>query len=253
MPSDIREYLLPAPMIIKGFVPGDPYCCYEKYLLEFVNEMPFFRAKSGGDVFTAPISESQGECDCVSKTYQMDFKLIASKTMLQAKSIYSDSITPREYKGISFLAYGAPKATGKPMMGTRIHAALRRCNFEELFELRKNMSRKQGIENDIKELLITLETKKNLLLFFPYSFKFECECELDAAIEELVGALSTDFSIAMKYRKYIVPQYDTYFAFLYSGYIIFLEEMDGILRYIDKVNVAKSPVYMHLTQYNITL
>lgn len=135
------------------------------------------------------------------------------------------------------------------MKGTRIHAALRRCNFEELFEFRKNMSRKQGVENDIKELLITLETKKNLLLFFPYSFKFECECELDAAIEELVGALSADFSIAMKYRKYVVPQYDTYFAFLYSGYIIFLEEMDGILRYIDKVNVEKSPVYMHLEQY----
>ena len=253
MPSDIREYLLPAPMIIKGFVPGDPYCCYEKYLLEFVNEMPFFRAKSGGDEFTTPDSESQGECDCVSNAYHTDFKLIASKTTLQARSIYSDRITPMEYKGIPVLGYGAPKAKGMPMKGTRIHAALRRCNFEELFKLRKNVSRKQGVENDIKELLITLETKKNLLLFFPYSFKFECECEFDAAIEELIDTLSADFSIAMKYRKYIVPQYDTYFAFLYSGYIIFLEEMDGILRYIDKVNVAKSPVYMHLMEYNFTL
>ena len=85
--------LLPSEMIIKNYIHGDPDCNYERYLLEFVNASDFFRTKSGGDIYQSPESEENGQCDCISTSYQLDFKLIASKTALQAKSILYPSKT----------------------------------------------------------------------------------------------------------------------------------------------------------------
>ena len=85
--KSLIAHLLPPEMIIKNYIHGDPDCNYEKYLLEFVNASDFFRVKSDGDIYQSPESEENGQCDCISTSYQFDFKLIASKTALQARSI----------------------------------------------------------------------------------------------------------------------------------------------------------------------
>lgn len=91
--KSLIAHLLPSEMIIKNYIHGDPDCNYEKYLLEFVNASDFFRAKSDGDIYQSPESEENGQCDCISTSYQLDFKLIASKTALQARSILYPSKT----------------------------------------------------------------------------------------------------------------------------------------------------------------
>lgn len=87
--GNLREKILPPELTIKDFIKGEKQCNYEVYLLEFVNKSSFFRNKSNGENYIKPQSESNGECDCNSSIYELDFKLMASKTALQASSILS--------------------------------------------------------------------------------------------------------------------------------------------------------------------
>ncbi|WP_270331605.1 hypothetical protein [Lactococcus lactis] len=88
----IRFKLLPPSTIIKNFVKGEPDCNYEKYLLELLNASKYFR-KMSISKFCAPVTESNGECDAISENYEIDFKLLASTTRLQASSQLSNRIT----------------------------------------------------------------------------------------------------------------------------------------------------------------
>ena len=237
-------HLLPPEMIIKNFIHGDPDCNYEKYLLEFVNASTFFLAKSGGITYHCPESEESGQCDCISTRYQLDFKLIASKTALQARSILSPSKTAIE-KGL--ILTSGPKVKNGKIKATRIHAALRGYDHKGLQKLRTTTIKAQGIENDIIEFLETLETRKHLLLFFPYEFEFQSKYEFLAGIIQIQNALDSDFRHAMQYRIHEVgPDYDTFFAFIYDGKIVFMIEEMAHLFYIDSVDLRQSPVYMRL-------
>ena len=91
MDLTMRAKLLPAPYIIKNFVGGEDNCNYEIYLLELLNSSAWFSAHYLGG-FTKPNSESHGECDAINQIYQIDFKLLASKTALQARSVLSDQV-----------------------------------------------------------------------------------------------------------------------------------------------------------------
>lgn len=242
----LKAHLLRSEFIIKNFINGETDCNYEKYMLEFINESTFFQTKSEGEVYKVPHSEEHGECDCISDKYQLDFKLIASKTALQARSILSYGKTVVK-KGVVITE--TPKVCGKSMQVTRIHAALRGYNFDELCELREKYTKKQGIENDIYELLETLETKKNLMLFFPYKFTFDNEHDFLDGVEQIREAVNNDFQYAMQYRKYVANDFDTYMAFVFDGYIVFMEEKNSILNFADRVELSKSSVYRNLSRY----
>ena len=111
--------------------------------------------------------------------------------------------------------------------------------------------KKQGVENDIIELLETLETRKHLLLFFPYKFEFKNKYEFLTGITQIQNALNSDFRCAMQYRTHEVgADFDTYIAFIYDDKIVFMIENDAHLSYIDSVNLTKSPVYMRLLDYS---
>lgn len=110
--------------------------------------------------------------------------------------------------------------------------------------------KKQGVENDLIELLETLETRKHLLLFFPYKFEFKTKHEFLIGITQIQNALNSDFRCAMQYRTHEVgADFDTYVAFIYDDRIVFMIENGAHLSYIDSVNLTKSPVYMRLLDY----
>ena len=244
--STLKAFLLPAELIIKKFIHGEPDCDYQKYLLEFVNNSTFFRRKADGEVYEAPPSEECGHCDCISEKYKLDFKLIASKTLLQAMSILSTQKTVIA-KGVTIT--GTCKVPDTRMETTRIHAALRGYDFDALCELRERNIKKQGVENDICELLKTLETKKNLILFFPYRFRFDIEHEFLDAVKMIQTAISNDFRCSMQYRNYVAAEYDTYMVFIYDRNIVFMEEKENDFNYIDCVELTKSSVYQNLLRY----
>lgn len=241
--------LLPSEMIIKNYIYGNPVCNYEKYLLEFINASDYFLAKSNGDIYRPPESEENGQCDCISTSYELDFKLIASKTALQARSILWPSKTEVS-KGV--IITGAPKVKNGLIKATCIHAALREYDFKSLRKLRTTAIKQQGVENDIIEFLKTLETRKNLLLFFPYKFEFtKNSYEFLTGITQIQNALNSDFRCAMQYRTYEVgTDFDTYIAFIYDSRIVFMIEDAADLSYIDSVNLTQSPIYLRLLDYS---
>ena len=244
--NTLTASLLPSELIIRNFIIGEPDCNYEKYMLEFINESSYFRNKSEDELYVSPNSEEKGQCDCITEKYQLDFKLIASKTLLQAKSIFSTSKT---LIGQCMVVTGPPKVQGKAIKATRIHAALRAYDFEMLCELRKNHTKIQGVENDIYELLETLETKKNLMLFFPYKFTFDNEYIFEDGVTQIQQVLSNDFQNAMQYRKLVDDVHDTYMAFIYDENIVFMEAKNNTFQYIDSVKLVKSCVYQKLLRY----
>lgn len=245
--NTLTAHILPSEFLIRGFIRNEPDCNYEKYMLEFINESTYFRNKSENKKYAFPNSEEKGQCDCISEKYQLDFKLIASKTILHAKSI----LFPRKNvinEGI--VVTESPKVQGKTMEGTRIHAAIRSCNYEMLCELRQNVSKVQGVENDIYELLETMETQKNLMLLFPYKFTFDKEYKFIEGVSQIQRALSNDFQYVMQYRNYVADGYDTYVAFIYDNRIVFMEEKDNDFVYIDNVELIKSSVYQKMLRYS---
>lgn len=248
--TTLAAHLLPPELIIKNFIHGEPDCNYEKFLLEFVNNSDFFRKKSELQLYRPPFSESNGECDCISDKYQLDFKLIASNTILQASSILSLQKTVIA-KGVTIT--GGPKVRNRRIKATRIHAALREYDIHSLRKLREKPTSKQGIENDIFELLETLETNKNLLLFFPYRFTFETEYEFSEGVEQIQTCLNNDFRYVMEYRNCVIQGRDTYMSFIFDGHIVFLKTDNNTLNFVDSVELTKSPIFLNLARYGDVL
>lgn len=244
--KSLQSELLPAELIIQNFVKGESKCNYEFYLRELVNNSLYFLAKSNLKNYCPPSSESHGECDCVSDAYKMDFKLIASKTILQARSVLS---AQKDVMADGVVMTSLPKKEYGEIQATRLHAALREYDYLKLCELQSRAPKKQGIENDIYELLETLETQKNLLLFFPYRFYFEQEYELNVGSAQIAEALSDDFQSAMEYRHEKTSGYDTYMCFIYNGHVIFMQENDNRFTVVDSVKLNKSPTYCRLLEY----
>ena len=88
----IKFKLLPPATIIKNFVDGEPDCNYENYLLELLNKSSHFKDK-GQSPFSKPLNENNGQCDAISKSYEIDFKLLSSSTRLQASHLFSPGIS----------------------------------------------------------------------------------------------------------------------------------------------------------------
>lgn len=244
--KSLRMTLLPAELIVKNFVKGEEKCNYECYLLELVNKSSFFTTLSHGQSYSAPENERHGECDCISDAYLLDFKLIGGKTPLQARKLLTHQ---KELLGEGAVAIGPPWEKKSTRQVTLIHAALRDYSCSQLVELRKQNPKKQGIENDICQFLKTLETKKNLLLFFPYSFSFDTEYEVEGGSKQICSAINSDFSSAMEYRHNVVAGFDTFLCFIYSGHLVFLKDESNAFRIVDYVSLSESPTYMKLLDY----
>lgn len=242
---------LPAALICKGFIGGMADCDYEIYLREVVNASAFFRRKSNGEEYSAPLTESLGEWDCISDSYSLDFKLFASETALRARKLFSGGIY-KMAEGVT--AYCAPKIESsnpkyKPIQATRIFAALRSLDMAELKVIRNSNAKKQGVDTDIKALLETLETQKNILMFFPYEFFTETDNDFTTVASEIITGLSNDFSETFKYRKDIAAQFDTYFVFIYAGHFVLAELCEGKMRLVETINEMSSPTYMKIKSY----
>lgn len=251
MDETLTAKLLPAALICKDFIRGMADCDYEIYLREVVNASAFFRGKSNGAEYSAPSTESHGEWDCVSDSYSLDFKLIASETALRARNLFSNEIY-KMAEGVT--VYCAPKMESsnpkyKPIQATRIFAALRSMDIAALKVVRNSSGRKQGIETDIRGLLETLETQKHILMFFPYEFFTETDNDITTVTFDIIDALSQDFSEAFKYRKDVAPEFDTYFVFIYGGQFVLTTLNENELRLIDTVGETSCSTYMRIKSY----
>lgn len=249
--ENMKIQFLPAGVVFNNFIKGIGSYSYEDYLVEFVNKSDYFLAKSGGELYVRPQREDNGECDCTTKRFQMDFKLVASKTKLQSKSLFSSQI----HVGNGWTSYGAPKMEPgkqgyKPINATVLYAALRSANIWTLDSLQDKEKKQNRIENDLKYYLANLETDKNLFLFFPYNFFFDEDDDFDMGLKLAIQGIIQDFQESLRYRQQKLPHRDTYFSFLYAHHLILLEWNNEQLSYIEKHPIEESPLFIKLLRYS---
>ena len=252
--KSLKDKLLSAELIRKDFIQTinknglkkDIDCNYEHYLIELVNHSNFFLKLSHGEHYVSPIRESNGECDCISDNYQLDFKLFGGNSPFYARKLTSN----RKYydKRTGAIIVCSPEKENEEILVTRIHAALRNYSYDDLCTLSKKDIKimSMGIEKDICSTLDLLKTKKNILVFFPFSFSFDTEYNLEEGAVQIKNALNTDFSNIMKYRHNMVSNFETFLCFIYSDYLVVLKHTEDNFDIVDYVSLRCSPKYMKL-------
>jgi hypothetical protein len=249
--EDMKIDILPSGMIVDHFIQGIGPYRYSDYLLEIVNETPFFLDKSKGESYVNPFSEAHGECDCISTYYELDFKLIASKSKLQAKSIFSPQIFYD--KGVTYYCgsrVGSHCKNYRPIQATRIFAALRSLSLEDLLRIRKRELGDNQAEYDIIQLMKTLETDKNLFLFFPYNIYFDENNDILLGQDIAIQGIEADFRQVLTYRAQLRPNRDSYLCFLYSHRFVLTVWENTSLLFVDAIPIEKSPLFMKLMEFS---
>lgn len=243
----MKMSILHAAFINKNFIDGEDACNYENYLLELVNNSLYFREKSNFEEYEPPKSESNGECDCNSLTYKLDFKLLESTTRFQASKELTNQIQLIN-KGV--VSHSSARRTNTEMTVTRLHAAIRDCSCEQLGEYLNNAYEYGTVENDISIYAKVLATRKNLLFLFPYQFFFNKHYNFRYAIENINIALAKDFSESFIFRDRYCNEYDTFFSYIYDdNLIINTFEKEDELKTVDIVYLFKSETYRKLHDY----
>ncbi|HEL0009365.1 TPA: hypothetical protein TUL06_002144 [Streptococcus equi subsp. zooepidemicus] len=245
----LNPKLLPAATIIKNFVDGEPDCNYEIYLLELLNNSTHF-LKKGGSCFSAPSDESHGQCDAISKDYDIDFKLLSSSTRLQASNLFSYGISNLG-NGITAITE-SKKKTGE-IKATQIHVAFQTKDVAELIQLKEDFqnSRKHGIEKDIINVLNTLEKKKNIMLFFPYTCELEGYLETENLDDIIVSELNYYFNSLFAYRSLKMKEFDTYFVTIFQKRFYIFSIQDDTLNLVEKIDCVLLPTFIKLKKYHL--
>ena len=242
--SKLRFEMLEAPLLIPGNVKGESIGHYEQYLIEVLNASSWMKQYHAAS-FHAPDSQDRGECDAYSDHYGLDCKLIASESAMQAQSILSLQTIKESDNSYSVVG---PKKADSHVMVTRFPQALRGKTIEELLSIRSRATKKHGMDHDIGCFLDTIETNKNLLLFFPYKFSFEVRGDPSDDILTIVDACETDFAPSFSYRSQLHDGLDTFFVFMYDYDFVLCKWENSHLHFIEKIDIEASETFMHISQ-----
>lgn len=240
--------MLGAPVTVRNFVKNDPLCNYEFYMVELLNLSKEMR-KLHPKEFVWQGDQAHSECDAYSGDYGIDFKLIASQSRMKASSNFSNQYTLIMH-GVTIVQENKASALNreKEITATIMHVALRQTSLDDLEKIRYNTGLSQ-IENDIQVFLKKLETKKNLLLFYPYEFSYQGNIHPEGEIELLTSALQDDFVNAFRYRSKVLPNYDTFLTTVYYNNFILFRIIDNQLELMNVVSGNDCPTFKHLRSY----
>lgn len=248
MKPELMLRMLGAPVTVRNFVKNDPLCNYEFYMVELLNLSKEMR-KLHPKEFVWQGDQAHSECDAYSGDYGIDFKLIASQSRMKASSNFSNQYTLIKH-GVTIVRENKASALNreKEITATVMHVALRQTSLDDLEKIRYNTGLSQ-IENDIQVFLKKLETKKNLLLFYPYEFSYQGNIHPEGEIELLTSALQDDFVNAFRYRSKVLPNYDTFLTTVYYNNFILFRIIDNQLELMDVVSGNDCPTFKHLRSY----
>lgn len=231
----LRETLLPALMFIKGIIKGKNEN-YEVYLRELINNSAYFLNKSEGLAFTAPPKEDNGECDCNSKNYSLDFKLLGSQSLFYAKSNLSSQIIVDN--GVIITTTSKQQ---DPLTSSILHKVLRHYDF--FSETFNNIELEKMYIEDIKYFTKMLLKRKNILFFYPYKMSFENDYTFEIGVEKIVEAFENDFSNAFSYREYMCGDLDTFVSCIYDDQFLIIKYGNKKFEMVDHVDITSSPTY----------
>lgn len=234
--------MLDAPLIIHGFVNDEPKCNYERYMTELLNCSTFFMNKTCGEKLCWNEKQDHGECDATTSNYSIDYKLLATKSSLQAKRETSGRITKIAEGWIAFGIGRLP--AGEKFTYVRTAAALRYFSLEGLDQI--SADSKDNVEKNVYVILKNIRTKKNLLLFYPYNMSFSEPHTFDNGCKSIEDAFNEDLNQIRLYRERYAPGFETYICTIYESKLLLFEN-DGKKWFLqDCVDVMSSKIYRDL-------
>lgn len=248
--EDLKIRLLHPALIVKNYVINENNqnglkCDYEQYLREMINASDYFLKKSNYEHYIGPISEENGQSDCISKDYEMDFKLLASTTLVQGQREYSNQImqlTPKISIGLP------PRRNDGEINCILLHEALRLYDFKKLEEILHGSSkfRKGTPEFEVKNFLNKLLLKKNLFFLFPYEEDDDYLFDINNYADKMINALIENFKECIKFINKYRNQYDTYISFLYDLKLYILKVDHDDMKLIDIIDTKVSDTFVYL-------
>ena len=249
---DLRIHILPSQLLIKNFIEGYDKCNYEIYLLEFINSSLYFLEKSNYEKYVKPLSEEKGQCDCISKKYKLDFKLLLPETLGRGKREFSTSIT-QMCEGVTL--YGESNKTSKSpdykeISATMIHVAFRSLSYNYLCEIAENPIKKCGVEKDLYLILQESKKAKNILFMLPYELYYIEYVKYEIGLEEIIAVLNSDFEIFFKYRKDKQPSFDTFISFIYHEKFVISYSSENGLKRVDEIDLILSTTFQELNRFS---
>ena len=244
--TEMRAEFLPICMVRKNFIQGEiPSYSYEDYLRDFVNCSEYFLKKSNEKPYRKPDSEAHRECDCISEQYLLDFKLFASQSKIYAKNKFSDRIEVEQ----DSISYCKPKELSRREQCecSIPYATFRNISCDELIEIREKKEKEDVLEKDVSQIIKIFETKKNIMLFFPYNFNFDSNDNFEQGRKLAIDGLNADFKYLFQYRMDRLPEYDTYVSFIYEKENFVITKWTGDkLEFVEMIPVYRSSLYCEL-------
>lgn len=242
--------MLPAEYVISHFIKNMPECDYELYLLECINQSSYFMTKTGGTAFVLQGPQSHGECDCYANEkmqYGLDFKLFTSEKALHANSIFSlqvEQLAPGAY------VYSVPKKERGQITATWITKVLNGLSLYELEQVARgeNSTKLNNTANeDVRQVLLKLETSKNLFFFLTNYFYFQDDnYDYQEEVGDIVSTLSKQLEGIVLYRKKHSGNFDTFFSFIFDKKLVITQFEETGLVLVDFVELSKSETFMRI-------
>lgn len=245
----IEAQIMPATVLLNNYITNEQDSNYELFLLEYLNQSPYFQDKSNSLSYKKPISENNSEPDAISPSYTIDFKLLAATTYLRGLRLASTSVTVHG-KG-EIISYGPPRQAGTEFRVGQIHNIFKELSLEELVTFRKNHKPMKSIDDnaDILNVLTTVETNKNVLLFFPYKLTLSQDIEIIHSIEIISKELERFFLGLLRYREKST-NFETYLLTEHNESFLLFSFKNDCIQYLESVKTQNLPTYIKLLNYS---
>lgn len=245
----INRATLPPEMIIDDFIEGDKPVSYENYLTEFINKSSLFLSLSKGQEYhhTPKNQQSNGECDCRSNQYELDFKLLGTQSGIYAKRNLSFqkarlaegvlvTLVPRQIEGMEI---------------TLTNTLLKQYSLDDLLDIDHNDvpkfdRNKLCPEADAKGLLKAAKCKKNTLFFYIDFIYSDPEYTCNDITKTAEPYFNECFSILFQFRNRFVPDKDTFFAVIVQGYLCIAIWKNNLIQFKDYIPLSSSTVFSAL-------
>ena len=236
-----------AAVVLNNFVKNEEDSNYELFLLEFLNRSNYFQGKSKYNLYQKPVKESNGECDAISIEYSIDFKLLVSPSCCKALRLTSNSIK----KTTMGIAYGNARTRESQKM-TWLHNLFKDKKLNDLLLIRneeENINSEDMHDYDILNTLKTMETQKNLLLFFPFRFYTDEAIAFDKMLKIINKNLQYWFGILAEYRELFGTDFETYLLTEYDNlFLLYLFSSSGF-ELLEVFDDSQLPTYQKLLDY----
>ena len=127
------------------------------------------------------------------------------------------------------------------------YAVFRSLNWNKMIEIREKKEKEDVLEKDVSQIIKIFETKKNIMLFFPYNFNFDSNENFEQGRKLAIDGLNADFKYLFQYRMDRLPEYDTYVSFIYEKENFVITKWTGDkLEFVEMIPVYRSLLYCEL-------